>query len=161
MELKLLQINKPEALNFILGQSHFIKTVEDLHETLVSAVPGIKFGLAFCEASGPALVRLTGTDDELIALAQKNAVALSAGHSFILFLGEGFYPINVLNAIKMNPQVCRIFCATANPTQVIVAETEQGRGILGVVDGLASKGVEDSDDVAHRKSFLRTIGYKL
>jgi adenosine/AMP kinase len=161
VELKLVQIDKPETLNFILGQSHFVKTVEDIHEAMVSAVPGIKFGLAFCEASGPTLVRMTGTDEQLIALAQKNALALSAGHSFILFFGEGFYPINVLNTIKMIPEVCRVFCATANPTQVIIAETEQGRGILGVIDGFTSKGVEGPDDVAHRKEFLRTIGYKL
>ena len=161
MELKLVQIEKPETLNFILGQSHFIKTVEDIHEAMVSAVPGIKFGLAFCESSGPALVRTTGTDEPLIALAQKNALALSAGHSFILFLGEGFYPVNVLNTIKMVPEVCRVFCATANSVEVIVAETEQGRGILGVIDGVASKGAEGPDDVAHRKQFLRMIGYKL
>jgi adenosine/AMP kinase len=161
MELKQVAIKKPETLNFVLGQSHFIKTVEDIHEALVNTVPGIKFGLAFCEASGPALVRTTGTDEELITLAQENAMAISAGHSFVLFLGEGFYPINVLNTIKMVPEVCRIFCATANSTQVIIAETEQGRGILGVVDGLAPKGVEASEDVAHRKQLLRTIGYKL
>jgi adenosine/AMP kinase len=161
MELKLVEIDKPEPLNFILGQSHFIKTVEDIHEAMVSTVPGIKFGLAFCESSGPALVRTTGTDEALIALAQKNALALSAGHSFILFLGQGFYPINVLNVIKMIPEVCQIFCATANSTQVIIAETEQGRGILGVIDGVASKGVEGPDDVAHRKEFLRMVGYKL
>ena len=161
MELATVRIEKPETINFILGQSHFIKTVEDIHETLVSSVPGIKFGLAFCEASGPALVRTTGTDDALITLAQENALALSAGHSFILVLGEGFYPVNVLNVIKMIPEVCRIFCATANPTQVIIAETEQGRGILGVIDGVASQGVEGPDDVAHRKEFLRMIGYKL
>jgi adenosine/AMP kinase len=161
MELKLVTIDKPETLNFILGQSHFIKTVEDVHEALISTVPGIKFGLAFCEASGPCLVRTTGTDEKLIDLAQQNALNLSAGHSFIVFLGEGFYPINVLNTIKTVPEVCRIFCATANPTQVIVAETEQGRGILGVVDGEAPKGVEGPDDVTHRKEFLRMIGYKL
>jgi len=161
MELKLVSIDKPEPLNFILGQSHFIKTVEDVHEALVTAVPGIKFGLAFCEASGPALVRTSGTDQELITLAQTNALALSAGHSFIILLGEGFYPINVLNTIKMIPEVCRIFCATANPTQVIIAETDQGRGILGVIDGVTSKGVEGPDDVTHRKEFLRMIGYKL
>ncbi len=161
MELKLVNIDKPEPLNFVLGQSHFIKTVEDMHEALVSAVPGIKFGLAFCEASGPALVRSSGNDDVLLALAQENALALSAGHSFILFLGEGFYPINVLNVIKMIPEVCRIFCATANPTQIILVETEQGRGILGVIDGLASQGVEGPDDAAQRKEFLRAIGYKL
>ncbi len=161
MELRLVSIEKPEALNFILGQSHFIKTVEDIHEAMVSTVPGIKFGLAFCEASGPALVRTSGTDEALIALAQKNALALAAGHSFILVLGEGFYPINVLNVIKMIPEVCRIFCATSNPTQVIVAESEQGSGILGVIDGFTPKGVEGPDDVAHRKEFLRMIGYKL
>ena len=161
MELKIIQIDNPEEINFILGQSHFIKTVQDVHEALVGAVPGIKFGLAFCEASGPALVRTSGTDEALIALAQKNALALSAGHSFILFLGEGFYPINVLNVIKMIPEVCRVFCATANPTQVIIAETEQGRGILGVVDGIAPQGVEGPDDAAQRKEFLRAIGYKL
>ena len=161
MNLTSVKIEKPEDINFILGQSHFIKTVEDIHEALVTAVPGIKFGMAFCEASGPALVRTTGTDEQLIALAQKNALALSAGHSFILLLGEGFYPINVLNTIKMIPEVCRIFCATANQTQAIIAETEQGRGILGVVDGIAPKGVEEPEDVAHRKEFLRAIGYKL
>jgi adenosine/AMP kinase len=161
MELKLITIDKPEALNFVLGQSHFIKTVEDIHEALVSSVPGIKFGLAFCEASGPALLRVTGTDQDLVALAQKNGLALSAGHSFILFLGEGFYPINVLNRIKMIPEVCRIFCATANPTQVVIAETDQGRGILGVIDGFTTKGVEGADAVTHRYEFLRTIGYKL
>ncbi len=161
MDLQIVDIQKPEALNFVLGQTHFIKTVEDIHETLVGTVPGIKFGLAFCEASGPALVRATGTDESLIQLAIENAQALSAGHSFILFLGEGFFPINVLNNIKMVPEVCRIFCATANPTQVILAETEQGRGILGVIDGFKTKGIEGDEDVAHRKEFLRMIGYKL
>ena len=161
MDLTAVTIEKPEAVNFILGQSHFIKTVEDLHETLVSAVPGVKFGLAFCEASGACLVRTTGTDPAMIDLARKNALAIGAGHSFIIFLAEGFYPINVLNAVKATPEVCRIFCATANPTQVLVAETELGRGIVGVVDGFAPKGVEGDDDVAWRKSFLRKIGYKL
>jgi adenosine/AMP kinase len=161
MELQVVEIEKPEALNLILGQSHFIKTVEDLHETLVCTVPGIKFGLAFCESSGPALVRASGTDDELIELAKANALALGAGHSFIIFLGEGFYPINVLNTVKMAPEVCRIFCATANPVQVIIAETEQGRGIIGVVDGVPTKGIETDDDVAERKRFLRMIGYKM
>lgn len=161
MELKTVQIEKPGMMNFILGQSHFIKTVEDLHEALVGAVPGIQFGLAFCESSGPALVRASGTDDGLTDLAKQNALALSAGHSFIIFLGEGFYPINVLNAVKRVPEVCRIFCATANPVEVIVAETEQGRGILGVVDGVKTKGVETEEDVAERKNLLRTIGYKL
>ena len=161
MELEVVKIEKPEPLNLILGQSHFIKTVEDLHEALVCTVPGIKFGLAFCESSGPALVRASGTDDELIELAKQNAMALGAGHSFIIFLGEGFYPINVLNTIKMAPEVCRIFCATANPVQVILAETEQGRGIVGVVDGVHTKGIETDDDVAERKRFLRMIGYKM
>jgi hypothetical protein len=161
MELEVVKIKKPEALNLILGQSHFIKTVEDLHEALVCTVPGIKFGLAFCESSGPALVRASGTDDELIELAKQNALALGAGHSFIIFLGEGFYPINVLNTVKMAPEVCRIFCATANPVQVILAETEQGRGIVGVVDGVHTKGIETDDDAAERKRFLRMIGYKM
>ena len=161
MELVVVPVEKPEIVNLILGQSHFIKTVEDLHEALVGTVPGIKFGLAFCEASGPALVRASGTDDELVELARQNALALGAGHSFVIFLGEGFYPVNVLNAIKAVPEVCRIFCATANPVEVILAETEQGRGILGVVDGVKTKGVETEDDVAQRKAFLRMIGYKL
>lgn len=154
-------IKKPEEINFVLGQSHFIKTVEDMHETLVSAVPGIKFGLAFCEASGKCLVRWTGTDQTMIDLAKENALAIGAGHSFILFLGEGFFPVNVLNALKMVPEVCRIFCATANPTEVIMVETEQGRGILGVVDGFSPKGLEAEEDIAWRKGFLRQIGYKL
>jgi uncharacterized protein len=161
MELTLVGIDKPEALNFVLGQSHFIKTVEDIHEALVTAVPGIRFGLAFCEASGARLVRLSGTDDELVALASRNAQAIGAGHSFLLFLGEGFYPINVLNTLQAVPEVCRIFCATANPTQVIVAESEQGRGILGVIDGEPPLGVEDDEGVAWRKGLLRQIGYKL
>lgn len=161
MELAVVKIEKPEPINFILGQTHFIKSVEDIHEALVTSVPGIKFGLAFCEASGKCLVRWTGTDEALIELAQKNALAIGAGHSFILFLGEGFYPVNVLNALKMAPEVCRIFCATANPTEVLVAQTEQGRAILGVVDGFSPKGVEDEEGIAWRKDFLRKIGYKL
>ena len=161
MELSVVRIEKPETLNLILGQSHFIKTVEDIHEALVTAVPGIEFGLAFCESSGPALVRATGTDDELVDLAKENALALSAGHAFIIFLGEGFYPINVLNAVKQVPEVCRIYCATANAVEVILAETEQGRGILGVVDGMKTKGVETEEDVEERKALLRAIGYKL
>ncbi len=160
MELKLVSIDKPEDMNFVLGQSHFIKTVEDLHEALVQAVPGIKFGVAFCEASGPSLVRASGTDDGLIELAKKNALNLSAGHSFIILLGGGFFPINILNVVKMVPEVCRVFCATGNPTQVILAESEQGRGILGVIDGERTKGIETEEDIAKRKSFLRTIGYK-
>jgi hypothetical protein len=160
MELKIVAIEKPDDMNFILGQSHFIKTVEDIHEALVTAVPGIQFGVAFCESSGPALVRASGTDPALVELAKKNALALSAGHAFILMLGNA-YPINVLNRIKEVPEVCRIFCATANPVQVIIAETEQGRGILGVVDGVKTKGVETEADVQKRKDFLRMIGYKL
>jgi adenosine/AMP kinase len=160
MELKLVAITKPEEINLILGQSHFIKTVEDIYEAIVSTVPGAKFGLAFCESSGPALVRAAGTDDELVALAKENALALSAGHSFIVFL-RNLYPINVLNAIKMVPEVCRIFCASANPVQVVLAETDQGRGILGVIDGVRSKGIEGEAEIAWRKSFLRQIGYKL
>ena len=161
MNLTTVTIEKPLELNFILGQTHFIKSVEDIHETLVNTVPGVKFGLAFCEASGKCLVRTTGTDAELVKLAEKNALAIGAGHSFILFLGEGYYPINVLNAVKNVPEVCHIFCATANPTQVIVAETEQGRGILGVIDGFPPQGVEAEEDVVWRKGFLRMIGYKL
>jgi uncharacterized protein len=161
MQLVTVRIEKPEAINFVLGQTHFIKSVEDIHEALVCAVPGIKFGLAFCEASGKCLVRWSGTDDSMVELARTNAEAIAAGHGFILFLGDGFYPLNVLNTLKMVPEVCRIFCATANPTEVIVAETDQGRGILGVVDGSSPKGVEGEDDTAWRKGFLRQIGYKL
>ena len=161
MALKLVAIEKADDMNFILGQTHFIKSVEDIHEVMVTTVPGAKFGLAFCEASGPCLVRASGSDDDLLQLAAKNALALSAGHSFIVMLGEGLYPINFLNAIKTVPEVCRIFCATANPTQVILVETEQGRGILGVVDGFLTKGLETEKDVEKRKGFLRMIGYKL
>lgn len=153
-------IEKDEDINFILGQSHFIKTVEDVHEALVNAVPGIKFGLAFCEASGDCLIRWSGTDEHLMELARHNASNLAAGHSFIIFLGSGFYPINVLNAIKQVPEVCRIFCASANPVQVLVAETDQGRGIIGVVDGFLPKGVEGEQEVAARKALLRRFGYK-
>ena len=161
MEIQLVAIEKPEAVNFILGQSHFIKTVEDMHEALVAAVPGIKFGLAFCEASGKCLIRWSGTDQEMIDLACKNAAAIGAGHSFILFLGQGFYPINVLKVIQAVPEVCTVFCATANPTQVIIAQSEQGRGIIGVIDGYSPKGVEGEEDINWRKGFLRQIGYKL
>ena len=160
MEIKSVKINKPENINFILGQSHFIKTVEDIYETLAGSVPGIKFGLAFCEASGKCLVRWTGTDEEMIELAKQNAFEIGAGHSFIIFLGDGFFPINVLNAVKQVPEVCRIFCATANPTQVLVADTEEGRAILGVVDGFRPKGIEDEEGKAWRKGFLQMIGYK-
>jgi len=161
VELQTIAIENPQNLNFVLGQSHFIKTVEDLHETLVQAVPGIRFGLAFCEASGPCLVRCAGTAPELVELAARNASAVGAGHSFILFLGEGFFPVNVLNAVKAVPEVCRIFCATANPTQVVVARTEQGAGILGVIDGSSPAGVEGEAESAERHAFLRRIGYKL
>jgi uncharacterized protein len=161
MQLHTVRIEKPEPINVILGQTHFIKSVEDIHETLVTAVPNIRFGLAFCEASGARLVRVSGTDDALQALARDNAVALAAGHAFVLFLGQGFYPINVLNALKMVPEVCRIFCATANPVEVVIAETEQGRGVMGVIDGEPPLGVEGPGDVAWRKGFLRDVGYKL
>ena len=161
MELSTVTIEKPEMINFILGQSHFIKTVEDIHEALVTAVPGIQFGLAFCEASGKCLIRWTGSNDDMIELAKQNAQAVAAGHSFILFLGDGFYPINILKTVQQVPEVCGIFCATANPTEVIIAETDQGRGILGVIDGFAPKGIEADEDITWRKSFLRQIGYKL
>jgi len=147
-------------MNFILGQAQFIKTVEDLYEAIVQTVPGMKFGIGFCESSGPALVRYAGNDARLIELAQQNALALSCGHSFIVFM-EGGYPINILNTIKNVPEVCRVFCATANPVEVIVAETEQGRGILGLIDGVKSRGIETEADVKARKEFLRKIGYKL
>ena len=160
MQLVTIAIDKPEATNFILGQTHFIKSVEDLHEALVAGVPGIKFGLAFCEASGKCLVRWSGTDPAMVELAQKNAKSLAAGHCFIIFLGDGFYPVNVLNTIKMVPEVCRVFCATANPLQVVVAVSEQGRGIVGVIDGSSPKGVEQDADREWRIGFLRKIGYK-
>jgi len=160
MNLTSIKIEKPEEINVIVGQSHFIKTVEDMHEALVTSVPGIKFGLAFCEASGKCLIRWSGTDPEMIELAKKNALAIAAGHSFILFLGAGFFPVNVLNAIKALPEVCRIFCATSNPVEVIVADSEQGRGIAGVIDGFRPMGVEGDEDIAWRKNFLRQIGYK-
>jgi len=156
-----VKIEKAEEINFILGQSHFIKTVEDLHEALVGAVPGIKFGVAFCEASGKCLVRWSGTDEAMIDLAKKNALAIGAGHSFIIFLANGYYPINVLKAVQNAPEVCRIFCATSNPTEVLVVETDLGRGILGVVDGSAPQGIEAEEDIAWRKGFLRRIGYKI
>jgi uncharacterized protein len=160
MNLKTVKIEKPEAVNFILGQSHFIKTIEDVHEALVNAVPGIKFGVAFCEASGKCLIRWSGTDEAMTDLARKNALAIGAGHSFIVFLADGYYPVNVLNTIKQVTEVCQIFCATANPTEVLVAETELGRGILGVVDGSSPQGIEEQEDIAWRKGFLRKIGYK-
>lgn len=160
MDIKSVKIDKPEAVNFVLGQSHFIKTVEDIYETLAGSVPGIKFGVAFCEASGKRLVRFAGTDDAMIGLAQKNALSIGAGHAFIVFLAEGFYPLNVLNAIKGVPEVCRVFCATANPVEVLVVETDQGRGIVGVVDGSSPLGVEDEAEIQWRKDLLRRFGYK-
>ena len=160
MELTTVRIEKPAEVNFILGQSHFIKTVEDLHELAVSAVPGIKFGIAFCEASGACLIRSSGNNDEMINLAKSNAQAIGAGHSFIVFMRDA-YPINLLNAVKCMPEVCRIFCATANNVEVVVAETDRGRGILGVIDGERPKGFEGDTDRAWRHDFLRKIGYKL
>lgn len=155
-----VKIEKPENTNFILGQAHFIKTVEDLYEAVVTTAPHLKFGLAFCESSGPALVRRAGNDESLMDLATRNALAVGAGHAFFIFLEQGF-PINILNAIKMVPEVCRIYCATANAVEVIVAESHQGRAILGVVDGVSPKGVERDEDVLARLRFLREIGYKL
>ncbi len=161
MELKTVRIDKPDDVNFVLGQSHFIKTVEDLHEALVQSVPGIKFGLAFCESSGARLVRWSGTDDAMIDLARRNALAVAAGHCFLVFLAPGYFPINLLNAVKMVPEVCRIFCATANAVEVVIAETAQGRAILGVVDGQPPLGAEDASGREWRHGFLRQIGYKL
>jgi hypothetical protein len=160
MELKTYKLKIPEGANVILGQTHFIKTAEDLYEALVGSVPGIKFGLAFCEASGPCLVRSEGNDEELKKLAAQSAFEIGAGHSFIIYL-KNVFPINVLKAIKDCPEVCSIFCATANPVEVIIAETEQGKAFLGVVDGFAPKGIESDKDVKERKEFLRKIGYKL
>ena len=160
METKVVDVKVPEGCNAILGQSHFVKTVEDLYEALVNAVPNAKFGIAFCESSGSCLVRLEGNDHQLKELASKTALQLSAGHSFVIFM-QNAYPINVLDKIKAVPEVCNIYLATANPFQVILAVTEQGRGILGVVDGYASKSIEGEKDVSERKAFLRKIGYKL
>ena len=160
IEFKLVEVSVPEGCNVIIGQSHFIKTVEDIYEAVVNSVPNVKFGLAFCESSGPCLVRHEGNDEELRKLAAEKAFEIGAGHTFILFL-RGAYPINVMAYLKSVPEVCTIFCATANPVQVIVAETEQGRGIVGVVDGYRSKGIEGPEDIAKRKGFLRKIGYKL
>jgi adenosine/AMP kinase len=160
MELKTIKIEKPEMTNFILGQSHFIKTVEDIHEAIVQTNPQMKFGVGFCESSGPALVRCTGNDPALIELAKSNALALSCGHCFIIFMESGF-PINILSAIRNLPEVCSVYCATANPVEVIIAETNQGRGILGVIDGVKTKGIETEADIKARKEFLRKIGYKL
>jgi adenosine/AMP kinase len=160
MDLHVVKIAKPEDVNVIVGQSHFIKSVEDLHEALVGTMPGIEFGLAFCEASGPALVRVSGTSEALIRQAQENALALAAGHVFVILLGNAF-PINVLNAIKAVPEVCTVFCATANPVEIVVAETGQGRGVIGVIDGEKPKGVESEAEIAERKQLLRRFGYKL
>jgi len=160
MELQLVSIEKPDDVNIILGQSHFIKTVEDLHEVMVGSVPGVAFGVAFCESSGPCLVRYSGNDDALIALAHRNALALGAGHVFVILMRNAF-PLNVLNAVKRVPEVCTVYCATANPVQVVVAQTEVGRGVLGVIDGSIPRGVESEQDRQQRHQFLRTIGYKL
>ena len=160
MDTHVVRIDNPDGLNLILGQAHFIKTVEDLHEALVGTVPGVRFGVAFCESSGPRLVRTTGTDPALVSLAARNAQAIGCGHVFLILLGNA-YPINVLGAVRQVPEVCQIYCATANPVDVIVAETEQGRGILGVVDGESPRGVEGPADVAARRELLRKIGYKL
>lgn len=160
MQLLSVSVSKPEEINFILGQSHFIKTVEDLHEALITSMPGIQFGLAFSEASGPCLIRFSGTNEEMVELAKKNVASIACGHCFMIFLKDCF-PISVLNRIKAVPEVCRIFCATANPCQVLVAETDTGRGILGVVDGHPPKGMEGPEDQRKRKDFLRMIGYKL
>ncbi len=162
--LKTVEIEKPSETNFILGQTHFIKSVEDLYETMINSVPSAKFGIAFCEASGACKIRIEGNDQDLKKLAEKNAKNIGAGHSFIIFMEECF-PLNVLNAIKNIPEVCSTYCATANPTKIVIAETkigdETGRGILGVVDGYVPKGVENKEDIAWRKKFLRDIGYKL
>ncbi len=160
MDLTTVTIEKQADVNCIIGQSHFIKTVEDIHEAIVMTNPAIKFGIAFCESSGPALVRSSGNSPQLIELSRRNALRLSCGHAFVIFM-EGGFPVSILNTIKNIPEVCSIFCATANPVEVVVAATDQGRGILGVIDGMASKGVESEEDVVTRKKFLRTIGYKL
>ena len=160
MELKSVAIEKPADMNFILGHSHFIKTVEDIFEAIVSTNPAMKFGVAFCESSGPALVRYVGNDQKLIEIATKNGMNLACGHCFIIFM-EGGFPLNILNAIKQVPEVCTIYCATANPVEVIIAETSLGRGILGVIDGVKSRGVETDQDIRMRTEFLRKIGYKL
>jgi hypothetical protein len=159
MTLSTVRIEKPDAVNVILGQAHFIKTVEDLYEVIVQTNPSMKFGVAFCEASGPTLLRFAGNDQAMIDLARQNGMAIAAGHSFIICLDNGF-PVSILNAVKGVPEVCNIFCATANAAEVIVAETEQGRAILGVVDGFATKGIETEADIARRKEFVRMIGYK-
>ncbi|WP_206025500.1 adenosine-specific kinase [Rhodococcus sp. 14C212] len=158
--MHIVAIDKPDDMNVVVGQAHFIKTVEDLHEALAGVSPHLRFGVAFCEASGPRLVRFSGNDDRLVELARRNALAVGAGHSFVVFVEDG-YPVNILNTLKQVPEVCGIFCATANAVEIIVAETELGRGIAGVIDGNPPLGVETSADVADRKALLRTIGYKL
>ena len=160
MNLTIVVIDKPEEMNVIIGHSHFIKTVEDLYEAIVQTNPAMRFGIAFCEASGPALVRFVGNEQKLIELAQKNAMTVGAGHTFMIFL-EGGFPVNILNAIKSVPEVCSIYCATANPIELVIAETDQGRAILGIVDGVRTKGIETEADIASRKTLLRKIGYKL
>ena len=160
MEIKVISVEIPEDCNIIIGQSHFIKTVEDLHEVMIANSQQVKFGLAFCEASGDCLIRLSGNDDFLQTVAQKNALAIASGHCFVILL-KNAYPMNFLNTLKQVPEVCNIYCATANPVEVIVAETEQGKGIIGIVDGFSPKGVESSEDILERKDFLRQIGYKL
>lgn len=160
MKIEVVKIKNPENLNLILGQSHFIKTVEDLYEVLFSSVPGIKFGLAFAEASGPCKIRFCGTDEKLTSLAVANIKNIDCGHTFLIFLGNAF-PINVLNAVKNLPEVCQIFCATANAVEVVIAQTKKGRGVLGVIDGLSSSGIENEKESKERKDFLRKIGYKL
>jgi len=160
ISIKVVEIEKTDDMNFILGQTHFIKSVEDLYEVMVNSVPNGKFGIAFCEASGACKVRSEGNDKDLKKLAEKNALNIGAGHSFVIFMKD-CYPLNVLNAIKNTPEVCSIFCATANPTKVVIAESENGRGILGVIDGFLPKGIENKEEIAWRKKFLRDIGYKL
>ena len=160
MELKVVRFEKPEECNLIFGMSHFIKTVEDLHEALITAAPGIKFGIAFCEASGPCLLRRSGNDEEMIAFAVANLRKVNAGHTFLVML-SGVFPINVMHAVRAVPEICQIFCATANPVEVVVAQTELGRGVLGVIDGSPTVGVENEEHAAKRKGFLRAIGYKL
>jgi uncharacterized protein len=160
MELKIEKLVFPEGCNIVLGQTHFIKSVEDLYEIMVGSMPGPKFGLAFSEASGPCLVRTAGTDEELTKVAERNAMNIAAGHTFIIVMKDVF-PINVLNAVKSCPEVCGIFCATANPVEVILAETEQGRGIVGVIDGFSPRGVEGEKDAQERKALLRKFGYKV
>lgn len=160
MELHVVPVDKPDDMNVIVGQAHFIKTVDDIHEALVGVSPALRFGVAFCEASGPCLVRRSGNDEALVEMATTNALAIAAGHSFVVFLREG-YPVNVLNQLRQVPEVCGIFCASANPVEIVVAESDLGRGIVGVIDGRPPVGVESEADVAERRRLLRTIGYKL